>query len=144
MFQLSIAFNCKTFKCKIPKGCTIGNFNFITEYLNYEKIFKKRLSMRCDLKSGFPFEFDGSSTLLNKNDSCLIDYLREDSFVTLKWPTKELNILNSTFQISNLFDYLDYFKMNVFLGLFKLKGFDINLLEDNSNGSLFETMLFIC
>ncbi len=58
--------------------------------------------------------------------------------------TQELNILNSTFQISNLFDYLDNFKMNVFLGLFKLKGFDINLLEDNSNGSLFETMLFIC
>ena len=79
----------------------------------------KIFSMRCDLKSGFQFEFDGNSPLLTENDWCRIDDPTGlyDSSVQLKWPTKELNILNSTFKISNLFYYLDFFFWTVNLDI---------------------------
>jgi len=132
IFQLSFAFNCK-----IPKGCSVDYFNLISEESNYEKIYEKIFSMRCDVKSGYPFEFDGTSPLLKENDSCIIDDPKGNGTchgcVQLKWPKKELNILNSTFQISNLFHYLHFFKRYVVLDMVNLKGFNINLLESNSN-----------
>jgi len=89
--------------------------------------------MQCDVKSDF--QFDGHSPLLNENKSCLIeDNSHQISQVLiLKWPSEKSYILDSSFKIYKLFEYLDYFYGNINLNIMNLRGFDISLIESNLN-----------
>jgi len=121
--QLSFGFNCK-----IPEGCKVDYFNVIGAIY---KVFFKKLSMKCDLKSAHPFPFDGNSPLLRKNEYCEIDNTIPE--VILKWNKKELSILDSTFNLSNFLNYIYYFSGYVTVCMINLKGINITLLGGNFN-----------
>jgi len=134
LFQISFGFNCK-----IPNGCRVDYFNVIATTHLYEKMFLKKLSIQCELKSGFPFEFDGNSPLLKEKQRCNIEQNSNvQTSVILKWQTRESYILDSTLKIYKLLDYLSYFYWYVYLNFMNLKGFDVNLLENNLSASLLQ------
>ena len=143
MGQVKILF-CK-FDCELPDECSIITTDLDTNIYGYEKTKTKDPydMMYCNLPPGYKFKFDASSAKMSPNKKCFINNKtneRDEEIIAFDWPKNRQSILDKSFNFRGLVvKYTRYFHRDVTLSMAKLKGFEVNLMNDNVKSSIIRT-----
>ena len=135
VFFLTISLMIKTrfaFDCSLPNGCLIETKKYgPNQYSNERNLCLKNCQViKCRPQDeSFQFQFIENAFMANNSNGCFInDEKNMNEEIILKWPKNtEPNILDQSFNISNLFAYTEYFYVSNDINFINLKGFEIHL-----------------
>lgn len=115
-------------KCSLPKGCRIDSFYFLQEaYLYSREFFSDKNSPKgfvCEIKSNkYRFDYDIRQ---RKHLQCDGQQYHH-SLLELRFKHSEKLIIDETFNLQAVVDYLLIFNIQMYLHFTNLQGFDIEL-----------------
>ena len=126
------------FECSLPNGCFIHRRIYELNEFSYEKTiysieFKE---IKCKPDKGFQFRFIENDFMANDSNYCtananLIGYQFEK--LVFEWPKHGTNILENSFNLTRMLDYLVYFKWYSDIHFNNLSGFEIDLSGNNAS-----------
>ena len=123
------------FNCHLPDGCRFER-GFISDTYDMNEIGNRLdiLMIMCDINNNeFRFKFKDPPNFVT-GKKCLMES-NHGIKIYFKWTSKELTILESEFNFTNVFKYLSYMKKYSIVFLWSLKGFDVNFLGKNYKSS---------
>ena len=136
LISMSSAFNCK-----LPSGCKIGNVHHPFNLFGYEKTSLEIPGLLCDIRDEqFQFKYPMPWPLLKPydendikpEDQCEID-AKYRSLIEFRFHNNL--VLNRHFNLTNLLDYLYYFRKYNSAIFVNLNGFELDILNDSNQNS---------
>ena len=122
-----------TFDCNLPNGCYIQQRKYDINEYSYEKnLFNDNFqAIICTPLRGFQFRFEVNDMT---NKTCIINDFYKYEVVLFKWPkNRKLIILDKSFNVPNMLEYLTYFYWYINVHFVNLRGIDINLSDTETS-----------
>lgn len=130
-YFLLFKHTASSFECQAPKSCRIVQVDSQENIYGFEKqrLADKYGLIRCDVKKGYKFDYDGKFFQNIKN--CTHNKPKDAESIEFRWTKSDMAILESNFKIENLIGILDkirrYWNIWFHIKFVKLNGIDLYL-----------------
>ena len=131
-FTFIISASTFDFNCELPIGCEIKDIHYHVNYFSKEKTAIEIQGIQCNVLDE-NFQFNYSMKYNSSLEPC--QFYDDTVEQTIEIRFHRDFIFGKWFNISNFLNYGSLFRSNINFNFVNLKGFDLNVIDNNFNSS---------